>query len=298
MRLALGPVLYFWPAQKLREFYAQAAGWPVDIVYLGEIVCAKRRSFRVEDWLAVADQLSAAGKEVVLSTQVLLEAESELGVLARLCRNARYPVEVNDMAALNLLDQGRPFVAGPHINSYNAETLALLAERGASRWVLPVELSGDTLAKLQAERPAGLATEVFAFGRLPLAFSARCFTARAHNVPKDQCELRCGAYPGGAPMYTQEDQHLFTVNGIQLQSAMPTNLLAAVGRLAELGVDVLRISPEPEGTELVVEAFRGLVDGRLDRARAEEMIAALSGEGWCNGYWHGEPGMDWRALMP
>ena len=44
---------------------------------------------------------------------------------------------------------------------------------------------------LQAQRPAGMETEVLAFGRLPLAVSARCFTARAHNLPKDQCDFRC-----------------------------------------------------------------------------------------------------------
>ncbi len=36
-----------------------------------------------------------------------------------------------------------------------------------------------------------VATEVFAFGRMPLAFSARCFTARHHRLKKDECDFRC-----------------------------------------------------------------------------------------------------------
>ena len=74
IRLSLGPLQYFWPRQRLQEFYREAAGWPVDVVYLGETVCSKRREFRLRDWLALADELARCGREVVLSTISLLEA--------------------------------------------------------------------------------------------------------------------------------------------------------------------------------------------------------------------------------
>jgi hypothetical protein len=38
-----------------------------------------------------------------------------------------------------------PFVAGPAINCYNLSTLKILLKRGMTRWVMPVELSGDWL---------------------------------------------------------------------------------------------------------------------------------------------------------
>ena len=98
-KLALGPVLYYWPKEKLLDFYEQIAASPVDIVYLGETICAKRRALNTEEWLALAERLSAAGKEVVLSTMALLEAESELKALHRLCENGRFTVEANDMGA-------------------------------------------------------------------------------------------------------------------------------------------------------------------------------------------------------
>src|SRR4030066_1826913 len=103
MKLSLGPILYYWERERVLDFYAQAAGWPVDIVYLGEVVCSKRRARRPADWLGFAGSLALAGKEVVLSTLALIEAESELGALRRAVGNGRFTVEANDAAALNML---------------------------------------------------------------------------------------------------------------------------------------------------------------------------------------------------
>jgi collagenase-like PrtC family protease len=167
MKLSLGPVLYYWSRGTLLEFYDRVASWPVDIVYLGETVCSKRRAFTVREWLEVGERLAAAGKEVVLSTLSLLEAESELKTLRGLCENGRFMLEANDMAAVNLLTAGRvPFVTGPTVNLYNSRALRLLHGMGLRRWVLPVELSRNTLADLQTQRPAGLQTEIYAYGRL------------------------------------------------------------------------------------------------------------------------------------
>lgn len=294
MKLALGPIQYFWPVDEVYDFYVQAMEWPVDIVYLGETVCAKRRQLRLEDWLTLAKGLKAVGKEVVLSTLVLLEAESELARLKRICGNDHYPVEANDMAAVRQLAGEIPFVAGPHINCYNGETLAMLAELGAYRWVPPVEISQHTLADLLATRPTGLQTEVFAYGRLPLAFSARCFTARAADLPKDQCDFRCGDDPDGLLLKTQEDQALFTLNGIQIQSAVPCNLLGDIDQLQKLAVDVLRISPQSQGTGQIIESFHAVLNGEETAASALAALEkAKSDNSWCNGYWHGEPGMNY-----
>lgn len=295
MKLALGPLLYFWRRETVLDFYAAVAGWPVDCVYLGETVCSKRRALRLADWLAIAEQLTAAGKQVVLSSLALLEAESELLSLQRIADNGRFWVEANDIGAVQLLAGRVPFVAGPHINSYNAATLELLADLGARRWVLPVELSRATLAQLQQARPAGLETEVFAFGRLPLAFSARCFTARAHNLAKDDCQLRCGDYSEGMAMDTREGEQLFTLNGIQVQSGGVCNLLGAVNELSALSVDVLRLSPQPSGMPEIVALFRAAVDGGMAAHAAEQRSAEYLNHGVCNGYWHGEPGMSWQG---
>jgi collagenase-like PrtC family protease len=293
MRLSLGPILYYWDREAVLDFYARVADAPVDIVYLGEVVCAKRRALRTDDWLRIAETLEAAGKQAVLSTLALIEAESELGAVRRIAANGRFMVEANDMGAVNLLAGRARFVAGPHINTYNSGTLALLAAAGARRWVMPVELGRDVLAQLQAARPVGMETEVFAFGRLPLAFSARCFTARAHNRTKDDCDFRCADYPDGMLLATQEQQPFLVLNGVQTQSAETYALIEVLSDMLRLGVDVVRLSPQSQGMFEIIDVFRAAVDGTLDPTAAATQLAPHLPAGACNGYWHGRSGMDW-----
>lgn len=290
-KLALGPVLYYWPKEKLLDFYERMSVAPLDIIYLGETVCSKRRALNTDEWLALAERLSAAGKEVVLSTMVLLEAESELMTLRRLCGNHRFTVEANDMGAVQLLAGKAPFVLGTGINVYNGLTLRFLANLGAKRWVMPVELSRQTLTAIQAERPNHVETEVFVYGRLPLAYSARCFTARHHNLPKDDCRYRCLDNPEGLTLSTREGQTFLTLNGIQTQSAQTYNLLSALAELQALQVDVLRISPQSEKTEVVVETFAACLRGESNLSAATQALNAALPYGACDGYWRGQPGL-------
>ncbi len=291
-RLALGPVPYYWSRDELSAFYAQATDWPVDIVYLGETVCSKRRGFNTDDWLETAQALRVAGKEVVLSTLTLIEAESELKTLRRLCANGRFAVEANDLGAVRLLmDAGVSFVTGPTLNIYNSGTLGVLASGGLHRWVLPVELSRDTLADMQAVRPDGVQTEVLAYGRLPLALSARCFTARSRNLPKDDCQYCCLDYPDGRLVTTQEDAPFVVLNGIQTLSATTYNLLPHLEQLRGLRVDVLRINPQPRRTEQVLEAFATCLEGTVDPTTASGSFAKLAPHGFADGYWRGAAGI-------
>ncbi|MFQ5937802.1 MAG: U32 family peptidase [Acidiferrobacterales bacterium] len=293
MKLALGPLLYFWDRETVLDCYDRVRETPVDIVYLGETVCSKRRALKLSDWLKLADGLANAGKEVVLSTLALVEAESELSTIRRIAENGRFLVEANDMAAVNMLAGRGPFVVGPHINTYNSETLELLAEAGARRWVVPVELDRETLSALLRRRPAGMETEVFAFGRLPLAFSARCFTARAHNLPKDECDFRCVDYPDGMPLLTQEREPFLILNGVQVQSARTYSLIQEIDALRELEVDVIRLSPQSRGMFEIINVFRDVVDGCLDPQKAGNELMPFMSAGPCDGYWHGLPGMSW-----
>ena len=293
MKLSLGPLQYYWPRQQVLDFYDAVRSMAVDVVYLGETVCSRRHELRQDDWLEVAATLTAAGKEVVLATQPLIESESDLKAMRRLIDDGRFTVEANEMGAVRLLAERRQaFVAGATLNVFNARTLELLADMGARRWVMPPEASGDLLASLQAGCPAAIETEVFAHGRVPLAYSARCFTARRYNLQKDSCEFRCIEFPDGMPLKTREGMAFLTVNGIQTQSARVYNLLLDLPAVRAAGASVLRISPQADGTGAVVAAFRAALSGQVAPRDAWASVGTWMPDGGCNGFWHSRPGLD------
>jgi collagenase-like PrtC family protease len=291
MKIALGPVQYYWSRVTTMQFYESICDAPVDIVYLGETVCSRRHELRLPDWLEIAQMLDEAGKDVVLSTQVLLESGQDLTTMRKIAGNGRFQVEANDMGAVHCLE-GKPFVAGPYLNVYSRPTLDILAGLGARRWVMPLEMGREGLAQLQQDRPDGMETEVFAYGRMPLAFSARCFTARHRNIPKDNCQYVCMDHPDGLLLRTRESEPFLVLNGIQTQSALVYNLLNELHDMRDLHVDVLRISPQSEHTVQIAGLFRQVADGALAGQEAFERMRPLMPAGPCNGYWYGKPGLE------
>ncbi|OCG14784.1 U32 family peptidase [Gilliamella sp. WF3-4] len=289
MKYALGPVLYYWPKIKTEAFYHAAKDSEADIIYMGETVCNKRREMKVLNWLELAKEIAKSGKQVVLSTQALLEAPSELKDLRQLVNNGDFLIEANDLAAINIAQEHKlPFVTGPAINCYNALTLKLLQKQGMVRWCMPVELSRDWLSNVLKQFEAlnierNFEVEVFSYGYLPLAYSARCFTARSEDKPKDKCETCCIKYPVGREVFSQEQQKVFVLNGIQTQSGYCYNLGNNLNEMKGL-VDIVRISPLGIETLDIVKQFKANEDG-LNPLQIEYKRD-------CNGYWNGIAGLE------
>jgi collagenase-like PrtC family protease len=292
--LSVGPVQYFWPRKTLTAFYAEVADSPARTVCLGEVVCSRRHELKPDDWLDLARDLRQAGKEVVIGTQALLETEAELRSLRRWMDNGDYMLEANDTAAVRLLAGRTPWVIGLHINVYSAPTLAEYAPLGAVRWVPPVELSLPAMA--QVNPPGSLMqTEVFAFGRMPLALSARCFTARHHRLQKDQCGFRCLDDPDGLNLRTREGQSFLALNGIQTQSGAVHCLLMHRQALLDAGIGRLRLSPTSQDFVQVLHQFDAVMNQGASSGEALRTVQALHLPGpLSNGY--AQPrraGMSW-----
>lgn len=288
MKFSLGPILYFWEKITVEKFYTEVAGSDFDCIYLGETVCAKRKELRLHDYLKIAHQLREAGKEVVLSTMTLLESPADLRELRRYCDNGEFLLEANDMGAVGLLsEQSIPFVAGGALNCYNQHSLRRLVQLGLQRWVLPNELSFNWIRTLLAQPEIAdvrecFETELFAFGHMPLAWSARCFTARSENKVKDDCGLCCIKYPEGRRVTSQDGQQVFVLNGIQTQSGYRYNLVNDLAPMRDI-VDIVRLSPQQDGTFEWLEKFKRNQSG----VQPIELTAPD-----CNGYWHELAGKD------
>jgi len=181
-----------------------------------------------------------------------------------------------------------PFVAGPAINCYNLSTLKVLLKQGMSRWVMPVELSGDWLKSLlsQAEDENirdQFECEVFSWGYMPLAYSARCFTARSEDKAKDDCQYCCIKYPQGRKMNSREGERVFILNGIQTMSGYQYNLVNEINEMVALGVDIARVSADSVQAFEQVDVFK--------RQLITPQKFKLDGVEECNGYWHQIAGM-------
>ena len=292
MKLSLAPIQFFWQKETLLEFYVQMLDSPLDTIYLGETVCSRRQKMRFDDWFGLAQDLADSGKEIILSSQVLLESESDLKRLRKITGQTQFKIEANDMGAVKLArEHGIPFVAGASLNIYNEATLQLFQNLGAYRWVAPAELARDKVAAI-ALSDTSVETELFAWGKIPLAYSSRCFTARHYNLNKDSCEFRCLDHEHGLTMNTREHKPFLTINGIQTMSYGSQMLLPHHQEIADAGVGVLRLSPQLIEMPRIIELHRAVLDGTTDADTACAELQEYATGTPVDGYWRGQPGIE------
>ena len=113
------------------------------------------------------------------------------------------------------------------------------------------------------------------------------FYATGVTATLDLLQLANGLLgPDSAPLfdwrlYSQDGQPLFVLNGIQTQSGYRYNLINQLPEMAGL-VDIIRLSPQHEGTLEWLARFRANLNGQ-----APQPLAADES----NGYWMNIAGM-------
>lgn len=289
----MGPILFDWARDEVLRFYEEAATLPVDRVYVGETVCVKKLGLGLKDVETVVRGLTAAGKKVTLSSLAVISNEDELQFTRELCA-MHDSIEANDMAVLNMAEAaGAEIFAGPHITSYNAPSIEFLKGVGLKRVCFPVELPKESIA--YAIKETGVQTEVFAHGKLPLAFSWRCYTSRAFGLSKTECRHHCAKYPDGMEIKTLDGKPLFTVNGTSILSADTHTLVESIEELSAMGVKAIRISPQYKDTAKVVSVFRRRINGDIGPKEGLEEIKTICGDRLCNGWYQAKAGKDYVA---
>ncbi|MBI5344398.1 MAG: U32 family peptidase, partial [Deltaproteobacteria bacterium] len=140
----------------------------------------------------------------------------------------------------------------------------------------------------------GIEAEVFAHGKVPLAFSWRCYASRAHGLTKTGCRHHCAEYPDGMEIRSLDGEPLFTVNGTSLLGAGIYTLIEFVDDLREIGVKALRISPQKRDTGRVVEIFRRRAKGEMTSQEALDGLKTLYDTArFSNGWYLGGAGKDY-----
>ncbi len=287
--LTLGPLLFHWPAETLRDFYFRIADEaPVDHVCVGEVVCSRRQPLFQHVLADVVERLERGGKTVMFSSLALPTLDREVLMGADLA-TGEHMVEANDVSVLRSLAQ-RPHAVGPFLNVYNEATAAFLASRGATRITLPPELPQNSIGAIAAATPK-VDVEVWSFGRMPLAISARCYHARLNGRTKDACQFACNQDADGLEVETVDNQDFLVVNGVQTLSHTYCALLGEISRLQELGVSALRLSPHTYDMVAVAHLFRSVITGERDPGAAMSELQALCSDAmFSNGYFHADVG--------
>ncbi|MBT5185853.1 MAG: U32 family peptidase [Kordiimonadaceae bacterium] len=293
-KLSLGPLLFNWDSDKIRDFYFSIADEaPVDCVYLGEVVCAKRLRGK-EHLPEIIERLENAGKEIILSGLMLILDDREMKIMEDIVQMSdHYLIEANDLSTISLLreqSQNGHHAIGPFINIYNEASLKYYENGGAKRISLPAELPSSSLRALAKVATSEL--EVQIFGRLPLAISARCFHARAHKLHKDNCQFICNQDPDGMTVETMEGQNFLTINGTQTMSHTYCNLMAELPELTAMGIKNFRLSPHDIDMVKICKLYRDRLDEKITFETASKTLEGeLFNIEFSNGYYHGIAGL-------
>ena len=291
--LSLGPLQFNWTADAFVDFYAKIADEaPVDRVVVGELVCSKRLPFYADRIPAVVERLERGGKTVALASLALPTLERERRAARKLAEQTGHEVEINDLTLLRWMRPDRPLAVGPLVNVYNEKTLAYLARLGARRFSLLPELPIASVQILaRAAQQVDARVEVWAYGRIPLAISSRCYHARIHGLSKDSCQFICAGDPDGLAARTLDGADFLAVNGVQTLSHVYANLIGDCDRLAAAGVAALRLSPHSGDFVAVTRAFADAAAGRISGEEGLTRLGRIVQDAeFSNGFLFGDRG--------
>ena len=293
MKLSVGPALWNWGADKLRNLYRELAQGPADTVYVGETVCPGRWNLSHDVLGTVCSELTHMGKAVYASSLILARGEEQRHLFEDFARGIGR-VEINSPAFLQFAGNG-PSVAGAFLNIYNSAAARVFSQYGVERIVLPYELGLKAITAIARE--GGVAIEVVVHGHLPVGISSTCLTMRSlgrGGSNNSQCGTVCRDYPEGMVLEAG-DQPLYRIDGPQTLSAATYCLVEYLPQLEKAGVHTVRILPQWSHTDRIVRIYRDVLDGRREAQDARAELEELSPGALCNGWFLGKAGWTYES---
>jgi collagenase-like PrtC family protease len=193
---------------------------------------------------------------------------------------------------MNWAQPETPCSVGPLVNVYNEATLAFLARQGARRFCFPPEIPFASVEALTAAAVAcGAEIELWAYGRIPLAISGRCYHAWVHCLSKDSCQFVCAQDADGLTGRTIDGADFLAIKGVQTLSHKYCNLIGDPDLLAKAGVSSLRLSPHSGDFIAVTQVFADVASGALSRSEGlARLRQAAPDVEFSNGFLFGDCG--------
>lgn len=297
MKISLGPAPSCWGGEELKKFYQEIARSHVDAVFIGEIVCPKRRVLSPADLKEITKILRESGKKVFFSSLALVTSEKEFASIRQLF-SIGDGIEANTISILNLYQASDPIAAnqdliiGPFLNIYNWKAANYLAKFNPERIIVPFELPGRSIEDIAQK--SSIPIEVTVWGNLSTSLSWRCYTARTFDLTQANCQKKCLEYPDGIVLKTVDNQDLFLIDGSQVLAAKTHCLIKQLDKLDFIGVSSIRIQPHREHTVEIVNIFQEVIAGKKNSKEALEELSEYAPHGLCNGWFWGEAG--WKYI--
>lgn len=253
MKISVGAIAGQWSRSAMMAFYDAVALSSASIVYLGVTNHTPQSTLQRRDCLAVARELAADGKEVVLSVRTVGDAR-DAETFYTWIEACGLPVEADDATTLKLLSGRAPLVIGPGVPCESSAALNQLMELGARRWVLPAVCKGEAMQALSYGGNAGCEIE------LPV-LSHRKFA-------RWRCRVESCPY---------EDQPRHAMPGCDLDACpehVVPNWACDITTLRAAGVAILRVTPRHVRDVAISQTLGELVRGEIDARQAYARYAA------------------------
>lgn len=292
MEISLAPAPITWGKKQIKEFYKKVALMPVDIAYIGETVCSKRSSFSIDDLKEITLILKENNKKVFISTLGLLTTTKEFEQVRKLFSIAD-GIEVNSLGVLSLLSEktpGQEFVVGPFLNVYNKNSARAFLSLGASKIVLPAELSFKNISDIVSMTKE---LEISVWGNITCAISWRCYSARSFDLERKNCKMKCMEYPDGILLKNVDDKDIFLIDGTRVLAARDYCLIEQLDELKSIGIKNIRINPSRKHTAEIVNIFKQAVNGEMPLKEASSELKKYSTYGLSNGWFYSKAGIDY-----
>jgi len=288
------------------ECMQTAIKYGADAIYCGGPFMQLRAGhvgFTMESLKQGIDMVHAAGKKLYVTVNCFANNDEipELGAYARELKGIGVDaVIVSDIGAIAEIKEGCPDLEvhlSTQANCMNYKAAEVYYNMGVKRIVLARELSIEKIAEINAKKPKGLDLEAFVHGAMCMSYSGRCMisaflTGRSGN--RGECAQGCRwnyylmeeKRPGEYFKVEESDR------GMAILSSKELCCVDLLDKLKEAGVVSFKVegrmrTPYYVGT--VANAYRGLIDGKIDAKQARAELDTCSHRPFCTGFYEGDP---------